>query len=242
MAIMNDSDNSWVLQYGYQHVAVDQFVNPFSNSYVDPRIRVKAVPYQAAKRITDVVISVFALIACAIPMLIISILIKLTSPGPVLFRQIRVGRGGRRFWVYKFRSMCDGAEQKRDEIMSKNEVSGPVFKIRNDPRVTWLGKWLRKFSLDELPQFFNVLKGEMSVVGPRPPIPSEVESYLPHQFGRLAVKPGLTCLWQVQGRSNIPFERWVELDLIYIEAMSFWRDISIIVQTIPAVISSRGAH
>ena len=132
-------------------------------------------------------------------MLITAIAIKLTSRGPVFFKQVRVGQGGRFFWCYKFRSMCTDAESQKDQLMHLNEASGPVFKIKNDPRVTPIGGFIRKLSIDELPQFFNVLKGEMSLVGPRPPVPREVEEYTAFERGRLAVKPGITCLWQVSG-------------------------------------------
>jgi lipopolysaccharide/colanic/teichoic acid biosynthesis glycosyltransferase len=138
--------------------------------------------------------------------------------------------------------MCVEAEAKKAELMHLNEVTGPVFKIKRDPRVTRIGAILRKYSLDELPQFFNVLAGDMSVVGPRPPIPSEVEQYTDYERGRLAVRPGLTCLWQISGRSNLSFERWVELDRAYIETMSFTNDLKIICKTVPAVLRGSGAH
>ena len=138
--------------------------------------------------------------------------------------------------------MCVDAEYRKKQLMHLNEANGPVFKIKRDPRITPVGAFIRKFSIDELPQLINVLRGEMSVVGPRPPIPMEVEQYTPHQRGRLAVKPGLTCLWQVSGRSNVSFERWVELDLDYIKTMSFRNDLVIVLKTIPAVLMGSGAH
>jgi lipopolysaccharide/colanic/teichoic acid biosynthesis glycosyltransferase len=138
--------------------------------------------------------------------------------------------------------MCADAEDRKRNLLHLNEVDGPVFKIKHDPRVTPIGAFIRKYSIDELPQIFNVLRGDMSIVGPRPPIPAEVEKYSPRERGRLAVKPGLTCLWQISGRSNVSFERWVELDLIYIENMSFLADIGILVKTIPAVLTGSGAH
>ncbi len=159
-----------------------------------------------------------------------------------MFKQIRVGRGGRYFHCYKFRSMCVDAESRKEQLMHLNEASGPVFKIKQDPRITPYGHFMRKFSLDELPQFVNVLKGEMSIVGPRPPITSEVEMYSENDRRRLAIQPGLTCLWQVNGRCNLSFEQWVELDIRYIDTMSFVNDLKIILKTIPAVLTGAGAH
>ncbi len=217
-------------------------IERFTAEYQDPLFPVKAVPYAAAKRVFDVVISC-ALLLIALPIMLITVIaIKLSSRGPVFFKQVRVGEGGRYFWCYKFRSMCIDADSQKDQLMHLNEASGPVFKIKNDPRVTPIGGIIRKFSIDELPQFFNVLKGEMSVVGPRPPVPREVEEYTAFERGRLAVKPGITCLWQVSGRSNISFERWVQLDLDYIETMSFSNDIRILLRTVPAVLKGSGAH
>ena len=143
---------------------------------------------------------------------------------------------------YKFRSMVTDAEQKKHELAHLNEASGPVFKMKHDPRITRVGKFIRRTSLDELPQLWNVLIGDMSIVGPRPPVPSEVAKYSQRQCGRLAVRPGITCLWQIQGRCNIGFDEWIELDLKYIETMSFWGDVMIVLKTIPAVISGDGAH
>jgi lipopolysaccharide/colanic/teichoic acid biosynthesis glycosyltransferase len=173
--------------------------------------------------------------------LIVALLVKFTSRGPVLFKQTRVGVGGRLFTCYKFRSMYMDAEARLETLRHLNEVSGPVFKIKNDPRITPVGRFIRKSSLDELPQFLNVLFGEMSLVGPRPAIPAEVVKYGPKERGRLAVKPGLTCLWQIGGRSSVDFERWVELDLDYIRTMSFWGDLLILLKTVPAVLTARGA-
>ena len=214
----------------------------FARDFTDPVFPCKSVPYLFVKRFFDFMIALFVLTLTAPIMLVTAILIKVTSRGPVVFKQVRVGRGGRFFWCYKFRSMCVDAERKKDDLMHLNEASGPVFKIKLDPRVTPIGAFIRKFSIDELPQFFNVLKGDMSVVGPRPPLPKEVELYTAHQRGRLAVLPGLTCLWQIGGRSNVSFERWVELDLEYIDTMSFASDVKITLLTIPAVIKGSGAH
>jgi len=203
---------------------------------------VRPVPYAAAKRLLDVVLALVGLVVGFPLFLVVGLLVKLTSQGPILFKQTRVGRGGAEFACYKFRSMYLDAEARRQQLLHLNEASGPVFKIRNDPRMTPVGRVIRKLSLDELPQLFNVLRGEMSIVGPRPPIPEEVASYGPRERGRLAVKPGLTCIWQVSGRCNIGFDRWVEMDLAYIDTMTFWRDLEIIARTVPAVISGRGAH
>jgi exopolysaccharide biosynthesis polyprenyl glycosylphosphotransferase len=214
----------------------------FGMHFTDPEFPIKNVPYGIVKRFFDLMIAFMILIPASPIMLISAILVKLTSKGPVIFKQVRVGRGGRYFWCYKFRSMCADAEAKKQMLMHLNEASGPVFKIKRDPRITPIGAILRKFSIDELPQLFNVIKGDMSIVGPRPPLPSEVALYTAHDRGRLAVRPGLTCLWQVNGRSNVSFDRWVELDLAYIETMSFLNDVKIVLKTIPAVLKGSGAH
>jgi exopolysaccharide biosynthesis polyprenyl glycosylphosphotransferase len=214
----------------------------FAPEYSHPDFPPLLVAYAPQKRFFDVLVSSFILLLTSPLLLLIALLIKVTSPGPILFRQVRVGRGGRYFWCYKFRSMCVDAEDKKSRLMHLNEMSGPVFKIKNDPRITWIGRVIRKASLDELPQLFNVLLGDMSLVGPRPPVPEEVEQYTPYQRKRLSVTPGITCIWQVSGRSNISFERWVELDLLYIETMSFFTDLKILVQTIPAVLRGDGAQ
>jgi exopolysaccharide biosynthesis polyprenyl glycosylphosphotransferase len=212
------------------------------SSTVETPIPVLNVPYARAKRVLDLFVAFMVILLFSPIFLMVALLVKLTSRGPVLFKQTRVGQGGKLFTCYKFRSMCVDAEAKKRALMSLNEADGPVFKIKNDPRVTPIGKWIRKFSLDELPQLFNVLRGDMSLVGPRPPVPSEVEKYGVRERQRLAVKPGLTCLWQVSGRSNVSFDHWMELDIAYIETMSFWGDVRILCQTVPAVVFARGAH
>lgn len=195
-----------------------------------------------AKRILDLVISLIALIVVAPILLIATLLIKLTSRGPVLFVQKRVGLHKRPINVYKFRTMDVNAESRIREIQHLNEVSGPVFKIKNDPRVTSIGRFLRKTSIDELPQLFNVVKGEMSLVGPRPLPLRDYEGFSEDwQRRRFSVKPGITCLWQVCGRSSVPFEKWMELDLQYIEKWSLWLDVRILLRTIPAVVRGLGA-
>jgi exopolysaccharide biosynthesis polyprenyl glycosylphosphotransferase len=211
-----------------------------------PLLALSTVPQDpfalATKRALDVVLSALALVALAPAFLAVAIAIRLDSPGPVLFRQRRVGMNGREFTLLKFRSMFVDAQARLDALRSRNEVSGPVFKIRDDPRVTRVGRLIRRTSLDELPQFWNVLRGEMSVVGPRPPIPAEVRQYERRHLRRLSVKPGITCTWQVSGRSAIGFDRWMELDLSYIDNWSLWRDVKILARTIPAVLTGRGAH
>ncbi len=205
------------------------------------RILQADVPYAAAKRALDVLLSLTVLALFSWLFALIALAVRLTSRGPVIFKQRRVGHGGRIFTCYKFRSMTVDAEETRHRLLHLNEATGPTFKLRNDPRITRIGRWLRRFSLDELPQFYNVLRGDMSIVGPRPPLPSEVLCYTQRELGRLAVKPGLTCFWQVQGRNHIPFDHWVELDLLYIGSMSLRQDLAIILQTIPAVLGGRGA-
>jgi len=196
-----------------------------------------------AKQLLDFVGAFIAVIFFSPLMIAIAILIKLTSPGPVMFRQQRSGLNGAPFSIYKFRTMQTNAEQFKHELAAMNEMSGPVFKVTNDPRVTPIGKWLRKFSLDELPQLFNVLRGEMSLVGPRPLPVDEVKRFndLAHRR-RLSVKPGLTCLWQISGRNKISdFRDWVRLDLQYIDNWSIWLDLSILIRTIPVVLLGTGA-
>ncbi len=194
-----------------------------------------------AKRAVDVAIALLLLVL-GLPMaLFIALAVKITSGGNVLFRQTRCGLNGRFFTLYKFRTMVEGAEERRRELMHLNEMNGPVFKLRSDPRVTWLGRFLRRFSLDELPQLWNVLRGDMSLVGPRPPIPEEVAKYQRWQRRRLAMKPGMTCLWQVSGRNELDFDRWMQLDLEYIDSWSPMLDLKILLRTIPAVLSGKGA-
>jgi exopolysaccharide biosynthesis polyprenyl glycosylphosphotransferase len=195
----------------------------------------------AAKRMLDVCVSLLIL-GISMPVIAISSpAIKLTSPGSILFKQERIGLNGRIFTLYKFRTMIEDAHERRGEVTHLNEMTGPVFKAKADPRVTGVGRWLRKFSLDEIPQLWNVLKGDMSLVGPRPPIPEEVASYHRWHRRRLSMKPGLTCLWQVSGRNNVDFDRWMQLDLDYIDNWSPSLDLKILLRTIPAVLSGKGA-
>ncbi|HTL47461.1 MAG TPA: sugar transferase [Verrucomicrobiae bacterium] len=194
------------------------------------------------KRVLDTVLSAVA-IAVLLPFLaIVALLIKFSSGGPILFKQARCGLNGRIFTVYKFRTMVVDAEKKLEALRQHNEMSGPAFKMTNDPRIIKYGKWMRKFSIDELPQLFNILEGNMSFVGPRPPIPAEVKRYEPWQRRRLSMRPGLTCLWQVQGRNKIvKFDEWMKLDLEYIDNWSLWLDLRLFLQTIPIVIFGIGA-
>lgn len=192
------------------------------------------------KRVFDICVSASVLIITSPILLIVACAVKWTSPGPVFFKQIRSGKNGRRFYLYKFRSMVANAEAQLAELKDKNEMSGPVFKMTHDPRITKVGKFLRKTSLDEFPQFFNVLKGDMSVVGPRPPLPAEVEKYEPWQRRRLSLKPGITCIWQVSGRNQIDFEQWMDMDLRYIDNWSLWLDVKILFLTGFAMINGSG--
>jgi exopolysaccharide biosynthesis polyprenyl glycosylphosphotransferase len=195
------------------------------------------------KRLIDVAGALAGLLVLGpLVMLPAAIVIRLTSPGPILFRQRRSGVHGRLFTMYKFRSMVDNAEMLRVELETFNEMSGPVFKMQQDPRVTPIGRFMRKTSVDELPQLWNVLTGDMSLVGPRPPIPSEVSQYDPWHRRRLSMKPGLTCLWQISGRNAIGFDQWMKLDLQYIDHWSLWLDIKILMRTIPVVLSGFGAR
>lgn len=195
-----------------------------------------------AKRALDMVVSLLMLIVLSPLMLTVAAIIRLTSPGPVLFAQDRLGMNKRKFKVLKFRSMVVDAEARKKDLAALNEKDGPVFKIKNDPRVTPIGRFIRKTSIDELPQLINVLKGEMSLVGPRPPLPTEVDQYDWLYRRRLSIKPGITCLWQIGGRSNISFAQWMEMDREYIENWSIWLDLKILVKTIPVVLFGRGAY
>lgn len=194
------------------------------------------------KRLMDIVLSGITLLVLSPLLMLTALAIKLSSPGPLLFVQKRVGKNGKVFDFYKFRSMVTNAEKLRLNLAAANEADGPVFKIRDDPRVTGVGRFIRRFSIDETPQLYNVLKGEMSLVGPRPPLVEEVDSYGDWEWRRLEVTPGLTCLWQVSGRSNLPFHKWMELDVYYIENWSLWLDLRIILQTVPAVLKGNGAY
>jgi exopolysaccharide biosynthesis polyprenyl glycosylphosphotransferase len=194
------------------------------------------------KRIFDITASGLLLLLLGPLFALIAILVKIEDGGPMFFLQTRVGQFGREFKMYKIRSMCLDAEQRLKEILEKNHhKEGVTFKLKDDPRITRVGKWLRKFSLDELPQLYNVLIGDMSLVGPRPPLPREVSKYSLAHRRRLAVKPGITCIWQISGRAEIDFSGQVQLDVDYIESQDFWVDFKILARTVPAVLSGKGA-
>lgn len=198
--------------------------------------------YWVLRRAQDIVFSLLALILLAPMALLISLAIVLDSPGDrAIFRQRRVGRDGKLFWLYKFRTMCPDAEEQLNELLSQNQMDGPVFKIKGDPRITRVGRFLRKTSLDELPQLLNVLQGDMSIVGPRPALPREVELYSDYQRQRLYVTPGLSCYWQIAPhRNEMSFDEWVALDLKYIQERSFWVDWKIIFLTVRAMLMKYG--
>lgn len=222
--------------------ASNRFVEESEVAAAVERLRHRYV-YRFAKRVFDIGFSIFVLVCFSWLFVAIAIAIKIDDPnGPVFFRQKRVAKGGREFDIYKFRSMCVDAEKRIDELKALNEKTGPVFKIREDPRVTRVGYWLRKLSLDELPQFVNVLFGDMSVVGPRPALPNEVATYSDYQRQRLLMKPGLTCYWQTRrNRDSITFDEWVDLDLLYIRKCSVWVDFKLIVQTVGCVLTAQGS-
>jgi lipopolysaccharide/colanic/teichoic acid biosynthesis glycosyltransferase len=195
------------------------------------------------KRLLDVVGSGLLILALAPVMLFVILCIKIEDGGPIIFAQKRVGKFGRHFKMLKFRSMCVNAEARMAEVLAANQhQTGVTFKIKDDPRITKIGKWIRKLSLDELPQLFNVFNGEMSLVGPRPPLPREVALYSQADRRRLNVTPGITCFWQVGGRAEIDFPQQVELDVQYIERQSFWLDVTLLLKTVPAVVFSKGAY
>src|SRR5581483_9460637 len=194
------------------------------------------------KRSVDFSASLLVLLLISPLLLLIGLLVKLEDGGPIFFAQTRVGRFGREFKMYKIRSMCLDAEARLAALVSRNQhAQGVTFKIKDDPRITKVGRWLRKFSLDELPQLYNVLIGDMSLVGPRPPLPREVQRYTLADYRRLAALPGITCIWQISGRSEIDFAGQVKLDVDYIEHQSFWTDATILLKTIPAVLAGKGA-
>lgn len=197
--------------------------------------------YKFSKRILDIICSTLGLIILSPILLIVAILIKLESKGPVIFSQKRVGLNGNEFKMYKFRSMVQNAEELKEKLAKQNEMSGPMFKMKDDPRVTKVGKFIRKTSIDEIPQLINVLKGEMSLVGPRPSLPKEVAKFEPWMLDRLNVKPGLTCYWQVTGRNNIDFEEWMKLDLQYVEDRSFLLDLKLIFKTFFVLFGDKNA-
>jgi exopolysaccharide biosynthesis polyprenyl glycosylphosphotransferase len=194
------------------------------------------------KRFVDVTLASLGIALLAPVLIAVAAAVKLSSSGPVFFRQPRVGRDGRTFTFLKFRSMYADADRRKAELQGLNEADGPIFKIKNDPRITPIGHFLRRTSLDELPQLLHVIAGHMSLVGPRPHLPEEVSAYGPLDFRRLTVQPGITCIWQVSGRSDLDFDTWVALDLEYIDTWSLWLDLKLILKTVPAVLSGKGAY
>ena len=213
------------------------------NKEPEPRIYIKKKPvYSFFKRAFDIFGSIIGLVVLFVPLLIVALIIVIDSPGASpIYVQERIGKNGRRFRFYKFRSMIPRAEQLLDGLLDKNEMNGPAFKMKNDPRITRFGRFIRKTSIDELPQLWNVLLGNMSLVGPRPPLPREVEQYTQYQHQRLAVTPGITCYWQIQPKRNsLSFDQWLSLDLRYIEERNFWTDIKILFKTVGTVFGLEG--
>ena len=198
--------------------------------------------YEKIKRFFDICLSSAALVVLSPLLLVIAILIYLEDKGPVIYSQTRIGKDGRAFKLYKFRSMCVDADERLRDLQKLNERDGPVFKIKNDPRVTKVGKFIRKTCIDELPQLVNIIKGDMSIVGPRPPLPNEVEQYNSYQKQRLLVVPGLTCYWQIQKGEETTFDEWVELDLKYIKERSILLDFRLILLTFKVILSGKGAE
>ena len=201
----------------------------------------KTIMYFVTKRIIDILGSIIGLLLLSPILIITAIVIKLDSKGPIFFIQERVGKNGEYFNMYKFRSMVIDAEEKLYQLKDKNEMSGPMFKMKNDPRVTRVGSFIRRTSIDELPQLFNVLKGEMSLVGPRPNLPREVIKFTDYQKDKLLAQPGITCYWQVMGRNNIDFEQWIELDVKYVRERSTWVDIKLIFKTVGLLLGDENA-
>ena len=198
--------------------------------------------YEIIKRLIDIICSFLGLLVLSPLFIIIAIIIKTTSKGTVFFSQKRVGKNGKEFEMYKFRSMVVNAEELKEKLAAQNEMSGPMFKMKDDPRVTKVGKFIRKTSIDELPQLWNVLKGDMSLVGPRPSLPKEVAQFEDWMHKRLEVKPGLTCYWQVSGRNNIDFEEWMKLDIKYVDERSTWIDIKLIFKTVGVLFGDKNAR
>jgi lipopolysaccharide/colanic/teichoic acid biosynthesis glycosyltransferase len=241
---MTNQDVTFLLQRRYD-LAQTVFGRLLLNVHVEQqRLRAEWMAHGSGflKRTLDIVVSFICLALLAPLFGLIALAVWIEDGGAIFFAQTRVGKNGRHFKMYKIRSMCLDAEQKLKDLLAKNQhKEGVTFKLKDDPRITWTGKWLRKFSLDELPQLFNVLIGEMSLVGPRPPVPREVAKYSPAHRRRLAAKPGITCIWQVSGRSEIDFSGQVHLDVKYIENQSLLLDVKLLLLTVPAVLSGKGA-
>jgi len=222
---------------------VQQFENDLNMTQMDVDLKYKKnIGYFIIKRIIDIIGSLTGLILISPVMIIVAIVIKFGSKGPVFFAQSRVGRDGNEFVMYKFRSMCTEAEALLGKLKNENEMSGPMFKMKDDPRITKVGKFIRKTSIDELPQLINILKGDMSLVGPRPSLPKEVLQFTPFQKRRLVAKPGLTCYWQVNGRSDVSFKEWMKMDVDYVEERNTWIDITLIFKTVGVLFGDEGAR
>jgi lipopolysaccharide/colanic/teichoic acid biosynthesis glycosyltransferase len=215
-----------------------------NNSLTLPSPRTPSNVYLYSKRAGDVAAAAALLLVLFLPLMIVAVLIYLEDGGPIFYYQMRVGQGGKQFRFYKFRSMVRNADALKAQLeaQGKNEATGPIFKMENDPRITRIGRYLRRYSIDEMPQLMNVLKGEMSLIGPRPHLPREIEQYPNYPAERLAVQPGLLCFREVFGRSKMTFEEWLELDLLYIKYRSLRTDLCILMRTIPAVLKGEGAY
>ena len=198
--------------------------------------------YLFFKRFFDIILSLLGLICLSPALIIVAIAIKLESEGPVLFSQDRVGKDGKTFKMYKMRSMVSNAEELKEKLLKQNEMSGPMFKMKDDPRITKVGKFIRKTSIDEIPQLINIIKGDMSLVGPRPSLPKEVAEFEPWMYERIQVKPGLTCYWQVSGRNNIDFEDWMKLDIKYVRERSLLGDLKLVFKTFFVLFGDKNAH
>ena len=204
---------------------------------------VESFKYRIIKRIIDVIGALFGLIFLSPLLLLVAIAIKVSSPGPILYQWNVIGLGGKSMVSWKFRSMVENADELKDRLQGQNEMSGPVFKMKDDPRITMVGRFIRKYSIDELPQLFSVIKGDLSLVGPRPPGPHEWIHYLPWQRRKVSIRPGITCIWQIRGRNEVSdFEEWVKMDLEYIDNWSLWLDLKILFKTILVVITAKGAY
>lgn len=246
-SVMYNSENMKKDLFNETGISKKGVVPTFDTSTIDmpvieSHMYAKKPVYTFFKRFFDIFLSLLAIVGLSPLLLVTSMVVKFQDWGPVFFMQKRVGRNGKKFNIFKFRSMCIDAEEKIGELLDKNEASGPMFKIKDDPRITPFGKFIRKTSIDELPQLFNILFGDMSIVGPRPALPREATQYEQSHKLRLLVKPGLTCYWQVSGRSKLGFEKQVELDKKYIEKRCLMLDFVLILKTIPAVIKHDGAE
>jgi lipopolysaccharide/colanic/teichoic acid biosynthesis glycosyltransferase len=229
-------DSPMIVGQGVQSLLLEANGRPFVP------LKELSMGYRIARRSLDIVFSAAILLVLFPFLILVSIAVAVTSRGPIFYQSMRVGVGGKIIPFLKFRTMVVGADSMKIHLESGNEQEGPIFKIRRDPRITKIGAFLRKYSIDEIPQFIHVLTGEMTLVGPRPHLPNEVGLYEEHVIPRLSVKPGLTCFWQIRGRSDLTFEEWVEMDLQYIREMNFWLDLKILAKTPYAILHGKGAY